>query len=542
MPLLNLVSRYRETQRFRQVVNTFLAYGLETYILPKTPYYKLKAFMKRQKSPPEPPQARFRKALERLGPTFIKFGQILSTRADLLPEEWIRELMKLRDEVPPHPWQEIEKLLATEFGSNWKEIFTHIDREPIGSASIAQVYRGKLYDGEEVAIKVRRPGIEETVNLDIAVLSRIANMLHRHFEELRIYNLPQLVEEFGFTIRREMDFRIEAANMERLSPLLERHHIKVPVVFWNYTTQKVLVTEYIQGVKLENWRDTEEKQCKVAQRLSLAFIDQVIKEGIFHADPHPANIVISEEGIHLLDFGMVGFLDQEMREFVTKVFFHTVRRDYDGIVEEYKRMGMVERMDERRFKLELMGLVDPYLSQSLERINIGEIIQKIIEISIKYGVRFPSEFLMLGRSMFIMDGLVKNLCPRASVIEIVAPYAERYVVSKKGPESVIREIRKLQKEAQQLKENIVLFTKLATEAAVKIKEEGVKVKVLQDEIRDRELRKLGDRLVVTTVSIGFFLASLFSWGFKIGWKGDLPLLPVVFLLGALAFLALSFMI
>ncbi|WP_068550683.1 ABC1 kinase family protein [Thermosulfidibacter takaii] len=519
-----------------------MAYGIESYILPKTPLLKLKAWFLRSKAPQEPPQIRFRKALEKLGPTFIKFGQVLSTRTDLLPESWTKELMKLRDEVPPTPWEEVERILNHEYPEGWRKIFAEIDPAPVGSASIAQVYRGRLTSGDEVAIKIRRPGIEEVVELDLAILMRIAQLIHRHIEELRIYNIPQMVEEFGFTIKREMDFRIEAANAERLKPVLEKHDIHVPKIFWQNTTSKILVTEFVKGQKLEDWEGSEDAKCDLAKKLALAFIDQVVEAGIFHADPHPANIIVTETGIYLIDFGMVGFLDQDMRDFVTKIFLYTVNRDYDAIVESYKRMGLVERIDERRFKLELMGLVDPYLTQSLERINIGEIVQKIIEISIKYGVKFPSEFLMLGRSMLLMDGLVKQLCPKISVLEIVAPHAKKIASRKAKPENLLKELKRIHQDAQKIKEDFLLLTQLATETALRVKEEGVRVKVLQDEIRDRELRKLGDRLVATTVSIGLFLASLFSWGFKIGWAKNLPVLPAILLLGSIILLGIAFLL
>ncbi len=542
IPVFGIVSRYKEANRLRQVVNTFLSYGIETFVIPKTPLAKLKGIFLRRREPQEPAPVRFRKALESLGPTFIKLGQLLSTRADLLPEDWIKELMKLRDELPPEPWEKVEPVIVQELGEDWRKLFKEIDPTPIGSASIAQVYRGVLSSGEEVVVKVRRPGIEEIVELDLAVLVRIANLLHRHLEGVSFYNLPQLVDEFAFTIRREMDFRIEAANLERLRKLLMGDGIGVPQVYWDLTTKKVLVMEYIPGVKLEEWEGTFEERCELARRLGIAFVRQVLEGGIFHADPHPANVIVSEGRIHFVDFGMVGFLDKEMRDFAQHVFMGIVFRDYDAIVYWYKRMGLVDRIDERRFKLELMGLVEPYISQSLKRINIGEVVYRIIEISMRYGVRFPSEFLMLGRAMLIVDGTVKQLCSDVSVIEIVAPYAEKLVAKGYRLRDVKEGVEKFYMEAVQFKENVLVLSNLLTEAVLKGKEEGVRVKVLQDEIRDRELRKLGDRLVASTMSVGLMLAALFSWAFKVGWSGAYPVLPVICLLGSLALLVISFIL
>ncbi len=541
VPIFRIVSRYREARRLRQVINTFLAYGIEVFVLPRTPWYLLKRWIWGKKVPSDPPQVRFRRALESLGPTFVKLGQVLSTRADILPEEWISELMKLRDEVPPSPWPEVQRILEEEFGEEWESLFVEVDPVPVGSASIAQVHRATLADGRKVVLKVRRPGIEEVVDLDLAVLSRIANILHRHFEELRIYDFPRLVDEFAFTIRREMDFRVEAANLERIGSVLLEEGVRVPEVHWDLTTKRVLVMDYVEGKNLEDADLSTDEACEMAQRLAVAFLRQVLEGGVFHADPHPANVIIGKDGnLYLIDFGMVGFLDRDMREFVKRVFVAIVRRDYDAIVDAYKRMGLVERMDERRFKLELMGLVDPYLSQSLERINVGEIVQKIVGISMRYGVRFPVEFLMLARAMLIVDGTVKQLCRGVSVIDIVSPYASEFVAGGFDWRQVKEEAAKIYKELLQLRDNLVVFSNLATEAALRIREEGVRVRVLQDEIRDRELRKLGNRLVVSTTGIGIFLAALFCWGFRVGWVKGYPVLPVVFLLGALALWGLSF--
>ena len=539
LPSFGIVSRYREAQRLRQVVNTFLSYGFETFLATRFPFLLLRRVFKK-KEPEEPPQVRFRKALESLGPTFIKLGQILSTRPDILPESWIEELMKLRDELPPVSWDRVEVILEEELGKSWMDNFDFVDKRPIGSASIAQVYRARLKTGEDVVIKVRRPGIEEVVELDLAVIMRIANLMHRHVPELRIYDLPKLVDEFAFTIKREMDFRVEAANSERIREFFKNGDVKVPKVYWHYTTKRVLVMEFVPGEKLEHWEADEEDRCRVAKTISIAFIRQVLELGIFHADPHPANIIVGEDDVCLVDFGMVGYLDREMREFATVVFVSVVKRDYDTLVSWYKRMGLVERIDERRFKLELMGLVEPYLYQSLERINIGEVVYKIVEISVRYGVRFPTEFLMLGRAMLVIDGTVKVICSRASVLEIVAPYAQGLLKRRVKLEALAEGLGRVQKEVLQVKDNLVLLSSLAAESALRAREEGIRVRVLQDEIRDRELRKLGNRLVASTIGVGLFLASLFSWAFKIGWWGKAPLVPFLCLLGCLVLLAMAF--
>ncbi len=529
----NPFPRYKEAVRFRQVVNTFLAHGLGTFLDTRKSLLKLRRLF-RKEIHVYPPHVRFRMALEKLGPTFIKLGQILSTRSDLLPEEWVKELMKLRDEVPPNRWEEIEAILKCEFGDDYKNVFYQIETVPVGSASIAQVHRAYLKTGERVVVKVLRPNIEEIVEIDIAVLRRIANFIHKHFEEFKIYDFPSLVEEFAFTIKREMDFRIEASNCERIAEILREEGIRIPKVFWDYTTKRVLVLEEIEGVKLERWKGDEEEACKLAERLVYVLLKQIIEGEIFHADPHPANIIITFNGnLAFIDFGMVGFLDKQMQQFVGRIFLCIVNRDYDAIVSEYKRMNLVERMDERRFKLELMGLVEPYLVSRIGRIDLGDVIRRIIEISSRYGVKFPTEFLMLARSLLVMDGTIRNLCGKVNVLELVAKYA-RDIENRRGKMRIfLEEFKELQSDIQRAREDLRVILFSSAELMLKAKEEGIKVKVMQDEIREKEMRSLGNRLVASTVSVGFFLGALFAYGLNVGWMKDMPILSIALLVMAI---------
>ena len=535
----NFTSRYKEALRFREVVNTFVAHGIGTFLETKKPFMRLKRLFRRE-SDVQPPYVRFRLALEKLGPTFIKLGQVLSTRADIFPEEWITELMKLRDEVPANSWEEIEDILQKELGKDYKSKFEFIDRNPIGSASIAQVHRAKLANGEDVVVKVLRPKIEEIVDLDIAVLRRIASFIHKHFPDFRIYDFPSLVDEFAFTIKREMDFRIEGANCERISVLLREDGVRIPKVFWELTTKRVLVLEEIKGIKLEHLGSQDNIRCELAEKLVYVLLKQIIEGDIFHADPHPANIlVVDGNELAFVDFGMVGFLDKRLQEFVARIFMHIVNRNYDGIVSEYKRMNMVERMDERKFKLELIGLVEPYLVSRLSSINLGDVVRRVIEISSRYGVRFPTEFLMLARALLVMDGTVRMLCGDLNVLDLVASYAKDMQKRKSKAKLIIEGIKDLQSDLQRIREDTRVILFAGAETLLKVKDEGLKVKVMQDEIREREMRAVGNRLVASTVSVGFFLGALFSYGLKMGWVSGFPAVSIILLLASIAIFLLS---
>ncbi len=445
MQLKPLPLGFREVHRLRQVINVLVKYGFG-WVVDKAGLTHLLSVGRRllrfqEKIPLTPPQ-RLRKVLEELGPSFIKLGQVLSTRPDLVPEEFIQELKKLRDEVAPLPWQDVEPLLKDEWGENWESTVRISVKEPMASASIAQVYLGELTTGEEVVLKVLRPGIRETVKRDIEVMRLLARLLERYLPESRLYHPVELVEEFAFTIAREMDFTIEAANAERMRANMRGFKwVVVPKIYWELTTRSILVMEQVEGVRLDQPHVLDEKgidRPTVAQRLLTAFLKQAMEDGLFHADPHPSNILIGENGeIVYVDFGMTGYLDGTVRDLLATLMIRIVKRDYDGIIKAFKRMGATgEELDERRFKLEIMGLLEPYFSRSLEGMPLGTVVNQVIQISLRYHIRFPPEFYLLGRALVLMDSNLRYLYPELNVIDMVTPFIVRTVRERRHPKRV----------------------------------------------------------------------------------------------------------
>jgi len=511
---------YREAQRLRQIINVLVKYGFG-WVVEKTGLSYLLSVGRRilrfKERAPLTPAQRLRRVLEELGPSFIKLGQILSTRPDLLPLEFIQELQKLRDEVEPAPWEKVESFLREEWGEGWRSLVDIPQREPLASASIAQVYRGDLVSGETVVVKVLRPGIRETVERDIEVMRFLARLVDRYLPELRIYHPVDLVEEFAFTIRREMDFTVEAASAEKIRANFRGvSWVVIPQVHWDLTTSSVLVMERVEGIPLDRPEELDSMGIErrlVAKRLAMAFMKQVLEDGFFHADPHPSNLLVGGKGeLVYVDFGMMGYLDRAMRNSIASLLIQIVKRNYDGIIRIFKKVGVVEEaLDERRFKLELMGLLEPYFSRSLEGMPLGDAVNQVIHLSLRYRVRFPPELYLLGRALVLVDSDLRYLDPHLNVIELVAPFALRIMKSRRTPRA-LRE--SFEEEIEFLKEGVRTLPFQFLQALQKFNRGEVKVTFVHEGLEEmvEGMERSSLRLTVTLLFILFVLLGTWTMG------------------------------
>ena len=530
---------FREVHRLRQVINVLVKYGFG-WVVDKTGLSHLlslgrRIFRFQEKVPLGPPQ-RLRKVLEELGPSFIKLGQILSTRPDLIPPEFIPELQKLRDEVAPLPWEKIEHLLTQEWGPNWRNMLDIPVKDPLASASIAQVYKGTLSTGEEVVVKVLRPGIRETVKRDIEVMRVIARLLERYLPESRLYHPVDLVEEFAFTIMREMDFTIEAANAEKMRLNMRGlPWVIVPKIYWDLTTSSVLVMEHVEGVGLDQKELLEDKgidRALVARRLVTVFLKQVLEDGFFHADPHPSNIMVGENGeLIQIDFGMMGYLDKSMRRAVATLLFRIIRRDYDGIIKVFKHVGVMEEgLDERRFKLELMGLLEPYFSRTLEGMPLGKVVNQVMHLSLKYRIRFPPELYLLGRALVLVDSNLRYLHPEMNVIEVVTPFALKILRERRRPQKIVES---LEEEFEVIREGIRAFPSQMLQVLQRINKGDLRLYLTHEGLEElKEVMERNSMRLSLTLLLALFVVTG-TWGLSSpwGWRWQmlgLPLFPLLF--------------
>jgi ubiquinone biosynthesis protein len=396
---------------------------------------------------------RVRKVLEELGPTFIKLGQMLSTRKDLLPEDILEELEKLQDEVKPFGSQEARQIISEELGKPPGEIFDSFSEEPIAAASIGQVYKATLKNGREAIVKVKRPNIEKIVEEDLEILFDLAGFLEHRTEWARTYGIVDMMEEFADTLRREMDFAREGRNAERFRKYFAgSREIYIPEVFWECTTSKVLTMEYLEGVKISEVNAIKESNFdikNIAETLVKSYFKQILQFGFFHADPHPGNILVLKDGrIGFLDFGMVGALSDEMKALGTRLVMAVIRKDVDAISDALLDMGIAQKkVNVDELKKDISRLILKYYDAPIEEIRIGETMTMMLQLARKYQVRVPSEIVILAKTLITLEGILAALAPDVNMVELARPYVNeilRETYSIKGLKNgIVRSIEKL---------------------------------------------------------------------------------------------------
>ncbi|MGA6925234.1 MAG: AarF/UbiB family protein, partial [Desulfosarcina sp.] len=379
-----------------------------------------------------PDPVRIRHILEELGPSFIKLGQLMSTRADLFPPEYIHELTKLQDQVPPVPFDGIRLLIESELGLPLDRLFQSIDETAMAAASVAQVHTARLKTGEKVAVKVIRPGIEKRIRKDIQVMYYFAARFERSFDLGRVVGAVNLVKEFERTIFRELDMLIEAGNIERFTRSFEEiEEIYIPTVYWDFTSRSVLVMEHIDGIKMDRVDEIRRQGIDpeaVAMIGLRSFSRQLMAAGIFHADPHPGNTLVMPDGrVSLVDFGIVGYLDEETMMQIAHLFLGFAEHDYDMVMEAFEAAGLVDprTMDLKAFRLDLKEMAEPFYGRSLKTIAVKDVYDQTMRLVFKYRIRLPRNLLLLFKTFIQTEALGKILGSEASLLEVTRPYAKR---------------------------------------------------------------------------------------------------------------------
>ncbi|WP_422444198.1 ABC1 kinase family protein [Thermoanaerobacterium sp. DL9XJH110] len=450
-----IYSRYKNLRRTREIANVFIKHGFG-YIIDRTglfDYLPLKRIKDDRIDAKLPVGLRVRKTLEELGPTFIKLGQMLSTRKDLLPEDILEELEKLQDEVKPFGSQEARQIISEELGKPPGEIFDSLSEEPIAAASIGQVYKATLKNGREAIVKVKRPDIEKIVEKDLEILLDLAGFLEHRTEWARTYGIVDMVEEFADTLRREMDFAREGRNAERLRKYFAgSREIYIPEVFWEWTTSKVLTMEYLEGVKISEVNAALEydfDRKNIAETLVRSYFKQILQFGFFHADPHPGNILVLKDGrIGFLDFGMVGVLSDEMKALGTRLVFAVIRKDVDAVADALLEMGIAQKkVNVDELKKDISRMILKYYDAPIEEIRIGETMTLMLQLARKYQVKVPSEIVILAKTLITLEGILAALAPDVNMVELARPYVNeilRETYSIKGLKNgIARSIEKL---------------------------------------------------------------------------------------------------
>lgn len=451
MALFPINRTYRHLRRYRQIIGTLVKYGfgdmlermrLEYYIRLRRKFPGASAKTIDKIARPR----RIRMAFEELGPTFIKLGQLLSIRADVLPHEYVQEFAKLLDDVPSFSSKKAIEIIEKELNAKIDDCFKEFDPAPISAASIAQVHQAITREGEEVVIKIQRPGIESTIEGDILILYNLAYLIEKYMDESQLYNPVGLVDEFARTIRRELDFIREGHSIDRFRKNFHNDPtIYVPRVHWNLTTRRVLTMEMIRGTKLNQLdRLVLSKQAKkhLALRGARATLKAVFEYGFFHADPHPANIFILDDlTIAPVDFGIVGTLDDETRAVLSTLLRGVIEKDVDNIIRAFYALGTIEfDVDIKGLRRDLYEFVDRYHGLPLHQIQPTQTIPELFEIVRGHRVRLPVEFSFIGKVLIFQSAMGQELDPDFDIFTISKPYVHKLVMGRFRPRQQLHDL------------------------------------------------------------------------------------------------------
>ena len=446
----------RFLKRYRQILAVLIKYGFGHIVdqLNLTGYLELGKKILSLGSPRREiiyltPPERLRLAMEELGTTFIKLGQILSTRPDLVPQDFTEEFRKLQDHVPAVPFESIKSQLEEEIGAAINEVFLSFDPHPIAAASIAQVYRGCLKSGEEVAVKIRRPHIQERVETDLEILLGIAQLIRHHFPHWEIYDPVGIVRNFRRTIRREMDFSKEAYTIDRFAENFSGDEtVYVPKVFWDFTGETVLTMEFIQGIKVSSHAELQARGYDlktIAKNGANAILKQVLVHGIFHGDPHPGNIfILPGNTVCLLDYGMIGRLDEHLKQHLADLLNAVTKREVERLVAILRDAGeLPDETNLRELRKDLNEFVDDYYGRALKDLHTGKLLLDFAAILNRHRINFPSDLMLLAKALVTVEGIGRQLDPEFNMVEMLSPLIAKLIRERLSPGSLSRELGEL---------------------------------------------------------------------------------------------------
>lgn len=547
--------RVKHGRRYQEIINTFVRHGFSHMLfrigLTDKPSSRKETISVLEQNLTDI-GIKLREALQSLGPTFIKLGQIASSRRDVVPEAIAVELEKLQDDVQSFDYSVVSEIIERELGDTPENIFSEFNEEPLATASIGQVHVAKLHSGEEVAVKVQRPDIENIILTDLGILQNLARILNQRVEWARTYRIKEIIEEFSYSLRNELDYLLEGRNGERIAKQFKGDPtIKVPKVYWDFTTDKVLTMEMIHGIKVNKYDELEEQgydKKLIAERITDAMLYQILVEGFFHGDPHPGNIyILPNNKIAFLDFGMVGRLNEDLQYHFASLLIHLQASNIEGIMDTFNEWGLLSRVEnETALRRDIDAILQKYYDVPLQQLSLGKVMLEMFTIAYKHRIEVPTDIAILGKVILTLETILENLDPEISVMDAIEPYGRRLFYERIHPVNIVR------KNWKRLVENVEIIFDLPK--SFKDLSQALKKGKVHFDINIFELHAILDKLdrIANRLSFSIILLafSILMMGLIIGnsiigqttllWR--LPVIEIGSIIATLMFLFLLFII
>lgn len=528
MQLRKIGQKIRDIRRFNQILRILTKHGfgfaiqqlhLEDHVIGRG-IIKTR-ILRRFTEPLESRAVRLRKVLEELGPTFIKFGQILSVRPDLVPLDLCNELSKLQDHVPPFGYDDVRKQIKESFGEYPEELFASFDPAPLAAASLGQVHRAQLETGENVVVKVQRPDIRKMIETDLDILYTLAQLASRYMQDVKFFNPVGIVDEFSKVITKEIDFTYEAHNIDKFRKnFKDSTTVHIPKVFWDYTKTKVVTIEEIIGIRLNDYliqSHTAEEKKAVAAHGANAILQQIFIDGFFHADPHPGNIfILPDNAAAFVDFGMVGRLDEDTKDVIVSLLIAVSMKNIHGILKALETLGtFVEEDTLRDFKHDISDFLERYYDIPLKRVEISTILPQAVNVMTRHKLKIPPQFHTLIKAIATIDGIARQLDPEFNTIAHTRPFVERLVHERHDPKRIFKDMTLYSSE---LLDILKIIPRDAYEIIKKIKRGNLKIEFEHQGLSkfiaemDKSSNRISFSLVISALIIGSSLIIMANRG------------------------------
>lgn len=538
---------YRHLNRYRQILAVLFKYGfgdlVETLKIEQYIEIGLQMISRKRRERLEKltRAERIRMALEELGPTYIKLGQVLSTRPDLVSVDFVTEFAKLQDEVPAVGYEAIQQTIESELNHPMEVLFKQFDPDPLGSASIGQVHRARLHNGDDVAVKVRRPGIDHIVEVDLEIMLHLATLAENHVEELSFHRPIKIVEEFARSIEKEMDYTLEAASMERVAgQFLGDTSVYVPKVYRDTSTKRVLTIEYIDGIKVSNIDElcSAGYDCPlITQRGADILFKQIFTYGFFHADPHPGNVfVLPGNVICLLDFGMMGAVDRSTREIFVALVDAIIRRDEHRTAQILLRLSEWEdEPNVAQLEKDVANFLALHLYRPLKEIQLARLLKHLLELATRHRMRIPPDIFLMLKALAQVEGVASNLNPNFDMIEKAAPFITQIKMARLAPGRLAGDAIRL---VEQSYEFLTDFPKDLLELSRSLRQKKLSFNLI---LKDLDKMLVTHDQISNRISFSIIIAALIIGSALIVISNMPPLFYGISLIGMVGFLTAGFL-